>query len=65
MYVGAQSPDIVGIHMTTATLLPSVYVCIDILNEPTLKSRQELLVAFLGVAKYAGIVYGGLMSRRK
>ena len=36
-------PNIVGIQMTTATLLPPVYVCTDALDEPTPKSRQELL----------------------
>ena len=40
---GLRLPDIVGMLKTTISLLPRVYICIDALDEPTPKSRQELL----------------------
>ena len=40
---GLRLPDIVGMLKTTISLLPLAYICIDALDESTLRSRQELL----------------------
>ena len=40
---GLRLPDIVGMLKTTIALFPSVYICIDALDESTSGSRQELL----------------------
>jgi len=40
---GLRLPDVVGMLETTIALFPSVYICIDALDECTPESRQELL----------------------
>ena len=40
---GLRLPDMVGMLKTAIKLLPSVYICIDALDESTPESRQELL----------------------
>ena len=40
---GLRLPDITRMLKATISLLPPVYICVDALDESTLKSRQELL----------------------
>ena len=44
-------PDIVGMLKTALSLVPTVYICIDALDECTPKSRQELLGPLLDIVR--------------
>jgi len=48
---GLRLPDMVGMLKTAVSLLPLVYICIDALDESTLKSRQELLGSLRDIAR--------------
>ena len=48
---GLRLSDIVGMLKKTCSLLSSVYICIDALDESTSKSRQELLESLRGIVQ--------------
>ena len=48
---GLRLPDMVGMLKTAVSLLSPVYICIDALDECTLRSRQELLGSLRDIAR--------------
>ena len=48
---GLRLPDMVGMLKTAISLLPTVYICVDALDECTPKSRQELLESLRDIVR--------------